>query len=76
MKTALRLISGEGDFENGWNRLFGIRSGLGFAFVLAVGSWRLGEFVFAVATADCPKEVEDCLLPNSLTETWDLEGFG
>jgi hypothetical protein len=38
MKAARRLISGEGELENGWNRLFGSNNGLPSVFGRGVDS--------------------------------------
>jgi len=75
MKAALRLISGDGELENGWKRLFGIRSGLSSLPVTRVESnppaLRYPGTSFPMNCPSLPNE-EAALLPDIFSNEWSL----
>jgi len=64
MKAALCLISGEGELEKGWNKLFGNSRGLPSVSGTGVDSKPPGV-LYSIGSlfAVCPKD-EAALLPN------------
>jgi hypothetical protein len=66
MNAALRLISGDGEVENGWKRLFGRSSGLPSVSGIGVDSkppgLRYSGGSFLTVCPCCPSE-EAALLP-------------